>query len=188
MTTALSVASLLVAVLALLVSTGVAWRQLSRMRESNMLPVTLDMFREFRTHEFRAAMRYLVEDLWTEHPPGTTGITALPDDARARLTEVISYFNNVGLLLHQGIVDERVIQGFMGGSLLRAWDRVAPYLRVERALRDDPIFYGFFEHAVARCDAVTREELRDRLRLATMPEDWSFDVTPYVRPTRKPAP
>ncbi|GAA2589594.1 hypothetical protein GCM10010435_80250 [Winogradskya consettensis] len=179
----LSLSSLVVSILALAVSGGVAVRQLVRMRHSNMLPVALDLFREFRTGQFRDNMRYIVEDLWTEHPPGDdTGILDLPDNDRARVIPVVSYFNNVGVLVANGVVDETVVRGFMGQSVLRAWDRAAPYLRAERLHRADPSYNAFFEHLAARCIALPPTTDLDRV-----PDDWTFDVTPYVRPSRRPS-
>ena len=43
----------MVSFLALVVSAGVTVRQLARLRHSNLLPVALDLFREFRTAQFR---------------------------------------------------------------------------------------------------------------------------------------
>ncbi|AGL18828.1 DUF4760 domain-containing protein [Actinoplanes sp. N902-109] len=179
--TLLSLSSLVVSVLALVVSGGVAVRQLVRMRHSNMLPVALDLFREFRTEQFRADMRYLVERLWTDWPPGGTGVLDLPDEPRARVVRVASYFNNVGVLVANGVVDERMVRGFMGQSVLRAWDRVAPFLRVERTRRSDPAYNAYFEHLAARSIAVPPVP-----GLEQVPEGWSYDVTPYVRPSQQP--
>ncbi|GAA2523345.1 DUF4760 domain-containing protein [Winogradskya humida] len=178
----LSLSSLVVSILALAVSGGVAVRQLVRMRHSNMLPVALDLFREFRTPHFRDNMRYIVEDLWTEHPPGDdTGILDLPDDDRARVVPVVSYFNNVGVLVANGVVDASTVRSFMGGSVLRAWDRAAPYLRTERRHRADPSYNAYFEHLAARCIATPPAANLERVA-----PDWTYDVTPYVRPSRRP--
>ncbi|WP_306204118.1 DUF4760 domain-containing protein [Actinoplanes sp. RD1] len=177
----LSFASLVVAALALLVSAGVAWRQLNYMRHGTMLPVALDMFAEFRTPQFRTCMRYLTEDLHREHPPGEEGILSLPDDVRALVVPAVSYFNNLGLLVAQRVVDPDVVRGFMNHSILRAWDRTAPYIRVERARRNDPAYYQYFEHLAAVCLRPGKAPELDKV-----PDGWSYDVTPYVRP-RKPA-
>ena len=174
----LSVSSLVVSILALVVSGGVAVRQLTRLRHSNMLPVAVDLFREFRTPEFRAAMRYLTGTLWSEHPPGDdVGVLDLPDDVRARVVPVVSYFNNVGVLVANDVIDDATVRGFMSGSVLRAWDRTAPYIRVERSRRADPTYNAYFEHLAARCIAAPPVT-----HLHRVPAGWSFDVTPYVRP------
>jgi hypothetical protein len=182
--TVLSVSSLLVSVLALLVSSLVAWRQLGIMRQSNLLPVTLDMFGEFRTPAFRISMRYLTERLWEDHPPADDlDMLGLPDDVREKIVPVVSYFNNVGLLVANGLIDERTVQSFMGSSVLRAWTRVSPYIRVERDKRGDPDYNGYFEHLAARC----RQWPPKPLGLQRVPEDYTFDITPYVRRTARPA-
>ena len=67
--TVLSLSSLLVSLHALVVSAGVAIRQLARLRHSNLLSVALDVFREFRTAEFRDHVRYLQDDLWDQCAP-----------------------------------------------------------------------------------------------------------------------
>ncbi|WP_305784128.1 DUF4760 domain-containing protein [Symbioplanes lichenis] len=175
----LSFASLVVAALALFVSAGVAWRQLNYMRHGTMLPVALDMFAEFRTPEFRGYMRYLTEDLQREHPPGDEGILSLPDDVRAQVVPAVSYFNNLGLLVAQGVVDPAIVRGFMNHSVLRAWDRAAPYIRVERARRNDPGYNQYFEHLAAVCLRPAKPPKLDKV-----PAGWSYDVTPYVRPKR----
>jgi hypothetical protein len=183
--TVLSLSSLVVSLLALLVSAGVAIRQLARMRHSNMLPVALDLFREFRTPEFRDHMRYLQEELWEQCPPGAAGIVDLSDEARAHLAPVSGYFNNMGVLVANGVVDAQLVQSFMGASILGSWWRVAPYAEVERRRRDDPNFALFFEHLAALCLRTPPAELNRRLHLARVPEGWTFDVTPYQK---QPAP
>ena len=179
--TVLSLSSLLVSLLALLVSAGAAIRQLARLRHSNMLPVALDLFREFRTPQFRDHMRYLQEELWDQCPPGGIGIADLSDEARGHLAPVSGYFNNVGVLVANGVVDTELVQSFMGGSVLRAWWRIAPYVEVERQRRNDPNYALFFENLAARCIRTPPAELNRRLRLERVPEGWAFEVTPYQK-------
>ena len=177
--TVLSLSSLVVSLLALVVSAGVAIRQLARLRHSNLLPVALDLFREFRTAEFREHLRYLRDDLWEQSPPGGLGVVDLSDEARGHLAPVSGYFNNMGVLVANGVVDAELVQSFMGGSIMVAWSRVAPYVEVERQRRSDPNYALFFEHLAALCIRTPPGELNRRLRLERVPAGWTFDVTPY---------
>jgi hypothetical protein len=185
--TVLSLSSLVVAVLALLVSAGVAVRQLARLRHSNLLPVALDLFREFRTPEFREHMRYLQDELWDRCPPGDVAIGELGDEARAHVAPVAGYFNNVGVLVANGVVEAELVQSFMGGSILRAWSRTAPYVEVERRRRQDPFYSSFFEHLAALCIRTPPAELHGRLHLERVPGGWTFDVTPHREQAEGPA-
>lgn len=59
------VLSLIIAVIALVI----AWRLNSLAKQANTLPILIDMFREFRSAEFKQHQSYVLESLKKEHNP-----------------------------------------------------------------------------------------------------------------------
>lgn len=168
------VLSIVLSGLALAISALVAARQLRLARHTNLLPVMIDMFREFRGREFKEQLGYIEERLWEDCPPQDTGTVDLPEAAKERVVSVASFFNTVGLLVAHGVIGKVIPASYMGGSVLRAWSRLAPYIQTERVRRGDPNYYCFFEHLAAVADATSPDQLAGLLKLRKMPEDWTF--------------
>ncbi|WP_327047182.1 hypothetical protein OG320_04635 [Microbispora sp. NBC_01189] len=95
-------ATLAVSVLALVVSVITALRQTTMMRNSNQLPVLVELFQEFRSAEWQRAEAYVLGRLRTEHDP-QAGCSALPDEARIAV-------NNCGSAF-RGAADPRGMNG-----------------------------------------------------------------------------
>jgi hypothetical protein len=172
--TTVSLSSLALAVIAAGLSTAVAVRQSRIMHHNNLLPVLIEMFGEFRSADFRERMRYIQEELWDEFPPDSSGTSDLPPAIRDRVAGVTSFFNSLGVLVANGVVDELVPSAYMGGSILRTWLKFSPYVYNERALRNDENYYLFFENLAFTVHLTPPPKLNKRLNLKTMPEDWSI--------------
>jgi hypothetical protein len=172
--TVVNLGSLLFSLLAVAVSAAFALRQSKLMRDTNLVPVVIDLFQDFRDPEFKAHLSYIQHKLWDDCPPADHGMTDLPNEARGHAYAVLKFFDTVGLLVAHGVVNELVPLGAMGGSILRAWARIGPYLKNERIRRQDPNYAMFFENLAARAYRMPPARLNARLRLRSMPENWSF--------------
>jgi hypothetical protein len=167
---ALNIAALVFSLAAILLSTTIALRQSRLMQHANLLPVMIDKFREFRAPEFRHHIVYIGRRLWEDSSPETTGMLDMGEEARSHTTPVATFFNTVGVLVANGVIDAVLVSSYMGGSVLRAWLRLAPYIRNERRRRDDANYYLFFENLVYLVSQNPPEKLNTLLKLKTMPE------------------
>ncbi|WP_372488349.1 DUF4760 domain-containing protein [Micromonospora hortensis] len=167
-------ASLLFSLLALALSAVFALRQSKIMRDSNLVPVLTDLFKEFRDPSFKEHMSYIQFSLWGECPPSETGMTGLTPEARSHVAPVMGLFTTVGLLVAHGVIDELIPASSMGGSVLRSWARLSPYIYEERERRNDPHYGVFFENLAYRALRNPPARLKRRMRLKRMPRQWFF--------------
>jgi hypothetical protein len=195
-TSVVAVASLTLSVLATLVSSLIAVRQSKLMRHTNLVPVVVDMFRDFRDPEFKVHMGYVQHSLWKEYDHATAGTSELGEEARSHVAPVMNFFNTIGLLVAQGVIDGSVPSSSMGGSILRAWSRIGPFIRTERAHRKDPNYSIYFEDLAVRALRLPPSKLKKRLGMRSMPLHWEmegwegYDVTEIAArftPSSKPA-
>lgn len=172
--------ALALSLVAVAVSAVSAFRQATLMQHANLLPVLIDMFRDFREPEFRQHLAFIEEELWERCPPGGTGIDDLPQEVRSRVIPAMSFFANAGTLVANGVITDVMAASYMRGSVLVAWSHLAPYIRNERDRRDDETYYLFFEHLASVIAQYEPTRLRDVLKLKTVsesPEELSRRTT-----------
>ena len=110
------VLSLIIAIIALVISVAVALRQIIIAKQANALPILIDMFQEFRSAKFKQHQSYVLENLKKEHNP-EKGFRDLPESAKIHAITVSHFFDNLAVLVANGIVDEKLIISFMGESV-----------------------------------------------------------------------
>jgi hypothetical protein len=165
----LSVIALAVPLVAVVASSILTLRQLRLTTHANLLPVIIQRFQEFRSDEFTTDLDYIKTKLWKDYPPKEWGFDNLPEEARAPFRTVALFFNDVGILVANGVIDDVLATSYMGNSVLRAWNRLEPYIRNERCTRNDKYFFVFFEHLAFVVKQNPPSELNARLKLKAMP-------------------
>jgi hypothetical protein len=152
MSLALNLVSLFLSLSALGTSTFLLVRQRAFMRHANEIPVTIDLYQEFRSHEFQEAYGFVINSLASDYEP-SSGISGLPEKARIPIIKVASFFTSLGGLVYFEMIDERLAVSLLGTAMHRTWDILEPYITREREIRgDDEIYVG--DRAVGR--SVTR--------------------------------
>jgi len=166
----IAAASGLLSLIAIVVSVLVARSQSQLSRREQLLPVVSEILREAVTPEFRANRNFIVERLATDHPQPADGMRGLPPEASARVRHVMSYLNNVGLLVANESVSAQLVSSVMGGSVINVWTAVAPYVYAERVLRgEDPNYYGYLEDLAVTVHEIGPDELATKLKLRKWP-------------------
>lgn len=160
METAMSWLTLVLSVLALVVSVFVAWRQQRVSKQANSLPILVDMFQEWRTEGQKLHREYVYERLREECSP-RLGYDDLPTQAKLHVKEVSNFLDNLGLLVYRGIVDEELVIAYLGGSVLELWGVLAPYIREEQ--KKYWPFQTHFEHLASRCSRKDPKEIWGKL-------------------------
>ncbi len=127
------------------------------------------MFVEFRSFEFKDRLTYVQTMLDYDSPALRDGSLQLSNES-IRARPIMSYFNNVGLLVYHGTITEEAASSIMGGSVVSAWKALAPYVYAERRRRgDDPNYYGYFEHLAASIVEIGPDKLDAKLELKKLP-------------------
>lgn len=166
----INISALTLSLVATIVSTIFARRQVRMAEHSNLANVT-ELLSEFQTPEFRLHRDYVTTRLWSECPSEEAGFTNLPDEPRRHVYAVANFFNTVGKLAANGMVSSLAISSYMGRSILRTWTSLEPYIRYERRTRPDENYMAFFEHIVCLVRETPPSVIKRRLRLRRLPAD-----------------
>jgi hypothetical protein len=149
MDTALGIASLLLSLIAVATSTILLVRQTVFMRHANEIPVSVDLYQEFRSAEFQTAEEYVLKALSVSHDP-SIGLSKLPNEARNPSYRVAAFYSSLGALVALGLVDERFAVSLLGDAAERDWRTLEPYIFRERELCGDNYVFAFYEDLVCR--------------------------------------
>ncbi len=161
----LSVISLVTSI----VSAIIVYQQKRISRQTNMLPILVDMFKEFRSFEFKRHQFYIYNQLRQECKPEETGFRNLPEAAASHVLPVSHYFDNLGVLVAMGVVDMKVVLGFVGGSIESTWAALKPYILRERELRAST-YQEHFEHLAALAQANPQSRVVQKMKLKKLQE------------------
>jgi hypothetical protein len=126
-----------------------AIRTSTLMRHTNELPIFTEMSQELRSRDFQRDETYVLQGLAGDHSPDL-GISRLPEDAKAAVTSVLLYFNNLGAYVAFGLIDENIVVSMFAYRANRAWVSLEPYILEERRFRNDDYHVSYFEDLVCR--------------------------------------
>jgi len=150
-----SLVSVLAALAAVVVAAWQVRRSVRMVEHTNALPVISEMFNEVRSAEFRAHLGRLATD--SPGDPPDEGFGALPEPWRESAYAVSYFYDYLGALAANRIVDDRLIIAATGTHIVRTWEVLRPYIESERAWRlrtypttVSPGFLRYFEHLVVR--------------------------------------
>ncbi len=132
----LNVVAVIVAFGALAVSLIFAMRQTRIMRQSNQVPLFVDLIQEFRSKDFQRAEQYVLCKLRKENSP-EKGVLGLQDEARFASTTIQSFFGVLGHLVMDDIISEASTVSTLGYRANRLWTELAPFIAGERKLHGD---------------------------------------------------
>ncbi|QQM42462.1 DUF4760 domain-containing protein [Streptomyces liliifuscus] len=163
----LNVVTLFVSVTALVTSAWLARSQLMSARKSTVLAMILEGFKDSRGDDYLEAVEYVLYRLAVEHPQPVSYLQ-LPEEAKRHVQRIGLFYNDLGKLVAHGIIDESLIIGLYGRSLLRAWIVLAPFVYLERqAHRRNTMPY--FEDIAWRASNTPPEVVYRKLGLHAFP-------------------
>ena len=136
--------SLVISILALTITGFLGFKQLKKSEESNSLPLIIDMIREFRNREFKAHLDFINNDL--RKFPKEMGYNKLNKIARNHVKTASHFFNHISFIVLNGIVNEDLVIEYMGSTMKKAWDKLYPYLQVERKNRTEDPEEDYYQH------------------------------------------
>jgi hypothetical protein len=149
MSDTLSIASLILSIIAVVTSTLFLVRQTLFMRHANEIPISVDLYQEFRSVEFQSAEEYVLKSLAANYEP-SIGLSNLPDEARNATYRVAAFYSSLGALVALGMADERFAVSLLGDAAERDWRTLEPYIFRERELCGDAYVFAFYEDLVCR--------------------------------------
>jgi|SRR5579871_250507 len=102
----------------------------------------------------------LFYDLWDETRTGREYVTSnvpaesvdkVPRSNAREVHHALTYFNRIGHLIAQGAFDEKFVTSLVGKEVIRAGERMRPFLADERTKRKDPEYQRYAEELIDRC-------------------------------------
>ncbi|CAL9647151.1 DUF4760 domain-containing protein [Streptomyces sp. enrichment culture] len=160
-------AALAISIFSLLVSGVIAWRQLRSSQGANVLSIILDGFQETRTAEFSESIEYVLYHLTSAHPERISYVD-LPEPAKQHVRRIGLFYDDLGKLVAHGLVDERLVIGSYGRSVLRAWAVLFPYVRAERE-KHRRLAMPYFEDLAFRASKRSPEDVHRELGMKRFP-------------------
>ena len=156
---ALNVTALVLSLAAVIISV----RQTVYVRQSNHLPLIVDILREFRSPDFQKDYSVVLTSLDPEGP--ACALSQLRDaEKRAALT-VAYFFQSIAYLVVYGIMGEEMVIATFQTSIRRSWNALRPYIEQERIQRDSKGQFGFFERLAEQAEKVTMQKVWPRRKL-----------------------
>lgn len=135
-------------------SAAAALIQLRHMRGANQI-IALNEIREtFETDRFRDAIRYVYRELprLYDNAEARTGLVAVPlPEQYEPARTVANFFENVGMYVKRGVLDENFTADMWGGIILNSWQRMTPLITNRRRVQKQPEIWQNFEYLAAIC-------------------------------------
>ena len=147
MTEALSTA---LAVATVIIAGFFAYRELDEAGHSRYLAVADRLFDELNSPENVAARRWIFQHL---KATPETDIPALTDADRDAIKRVLNSLDRVAFLTQEDWIPETMIMPWMNPMVVKSWRVLEPYVKYERARRDEPDYYEAIDGLAKRCMA-----------------------------------
>ncbi|MFF5234701.1 hypothetical protein [Dactylosporangium sp. NPDC000521] len=146
--TALNLVTLAISVTALTMTARLTRRQIQVASDANLVPVVINAFQETRSPAWFEAQEYILSRLAEEHA-ADLGHRGLPLPARTHANTIGLFYDDLGKLVVHGVIDQRLVIGAYGTTIVRLWDVLAPYIYAERQTHGLH-FWVYFEDLATR--------------------------------------
>lgn len=145
---------------AIIVSVVSSRRQAAGDQRSNLLAFLAGMGGRNRSPEFREAQDYILTEL-SDYDP-SLGVTKLPRPARDHVWQVGGFYQDLGVLVNTGILNEDIAAALHYTGIKETWRALEPYVRAERERRRDRTgggLFSSFESLAAYVDSVPHQQV-----------------------------
>lgn len=129
----MQLAAFVLSLVALTASLVASRRQMRLSRHLNSISVLVDLFREHRSDRLARARKFVFAELSTFNLH--EGLSGLPESERDLVRDLAWFYDNLGALVLHDIVDIEPIAGYLGGSIIDSWEKMAPIVDAERRIR-----------------------------------------------------
>jgi hypothetical protein len=162
-----TVVPIAISVVSLAVSGVLALRQMRTATDGYALPVVLNVFSQFRSHEYFEAQQYVWYQLNRDFEQ-PIAYTELPLAARSKVRTVAGLYDDLGKLVAHGIIREELIIGSNGVAARRIWEAVQPFVLEERRKRKSNLWI-YLEDLAYRTTRTPPATIHAKLKLHRYP-------------------
>ncbi|MFI6026432.1 DUF4760 domain-containing protein [Amycolatopsis magusensis] len=177
---AISILSTIIALSAVLAGSVLARKQ-AKAAKSQVIAHFSGIIAEAGQSGFAKKIDYVRHEFHTEFEREVP-IGELPPTARAAVSDVVNYFDRIGLLVASDALDAKIVIGYMGNWIDQTWTTLFPNIHGERLRRQrlatepNPISTGYlvyFEHLVWLVRHTPPAKIHRKLKLRRL-----TDLTP----------
>jgi hypothetical protein len=131
--------------------------QIRHMQADRNVEVTMRMFEWAESNRMREAIRWVVTEFdlrtWLEQP----------ESERSDFPGlVIAFFEQAGVMIQKRLINEDVVIDNLAASAIRTWERLKPWVELERRQHQDERFGEHFEFLYNRAQAYEARYHRQR--------------------------
>jgi hypothetical protein len=159
-----AVLNLMIATVALIISTAVAARQLLAAKRAGHVEASWQVLNETCGTKFLSDEQYILAALAKEHS-AAAGLSGLPEPVRSDIQRVAYVYQTIGYLSSLGAIDKKMTRYLVGLRVVSVWQSLAPFIEAERNLHGDRVGFRFFEDLAYRCSGLTVERAVAEFRL-----------------------
>jgi hypothetical protein len=159
---ALSIAALVIALIAIVISSILARQAVRENQNANHMHVTADLLKNHRTPDFVRTEITLWDEL-PKHDPAL-GFVNLPEPVRGYAVDVGMYYQVLAYVSQYGLADSEFIGVQTKYRLLRSWECIAAHVKGERDIRGaENSFLNSYEAFAARVAQMDVDQAQARL-------------------------
>ena len=136
----------------------VAYREVSEMTSSRHIEVIDRLFNELNSPENIAARGWIYKNLPDDPQEGTRSISS---EGQLAIKKVLNSLDRVAFLTQSGWIPEDFIMPWMHPMIAKSWHKLSPYVKYERARRNEPYYYEHAEMLAIRCQKWRQENLAE---------------------------
>ena len=130
LSSALSVASLVLSLVAIVIAAQLSIRQVKLMRHANEVPAFVDLLQEYRSSDFYVYQDFILNGL--SGYAAENGYTGLPLAQRKQFLAMFDYMTSMACLVGFGIVGVNHIFAMYGYLFQDMWIKMLPFVEKER--------------------------------------------------------
>ena len=67
-------------------------------------------------------------------------------DNYSSMLSVNAFFEGIGVLVKEKLIDIRLVDNLMAATILRYWEKIEPYIKVHRERRENPRIWQYIEY------------------------------------------
>jgi hypothetical protein len=159
-------AALIFSLIAIVIAVMSSRRQSEDVRRSNLILFMTELGQRNRGQEFRKALDYIHAELSKFDP--ALGVYGLPEPAAGHVLLVGGFYQDVGVLVVTGVMDEDLAATLYYSGIKDTWRTLEPYVRGEREIRKTK-FFAAFEHLAVYVDSMPLEKVRQKFIRRSFP-------------------
>lgn len=135
-----------------------ASRQLKELSNSRHLQIADKLFEDLNSEENIAARRWVFQHLPADPDEGMRTLT---EEGQIAVKRVLNSLDEVAFLTQAGWIPENLIMPWMHPMIAKSWEKLEPYVELERQRRNEPYYYKHASLLADRCKAWRIKNLED---------------------------